>query len=155
MDRLEYNEMVLEHFKNPRNAGTLEGADAIGQVGNPVCGDMMEISINVKDDRIEDIRFRTFGCASAIATTSMLTEVVKGMRLEDAEKVTWDDVMKSLGGLPKIKVHCSLLAVDGLKAALYYYYKKVGVDRPDLKPKEEDEDHHHDVEVNIQDSPLV
>jgi len=146
MARLEYSKKVLEHFKNPRNVGELKGADAIGTVGNPVCGDMMELSIKVDDGRISDIKFRTFGCASAIATTSMLTEMVKGKTLEEAEKLTWDDVVAGLEGLPPIKIHCSLLAVEALKTALYIYYKGIGVDRPDLAPRsEEDHGHHEDV----------
>ena len=143
MARLEYTKKVLEHFKNPRNVGEMDEADAVGTVGNPVCGDMMELSIKVEDDRIEDIKFRTFGCASAIATTSMLTELVKGMDLEEAENVKWADVVEGLEGLPPVKVHCSLLAVDALKAALYEYYKKKGIVREDLKPKEEEDDEHH------------
>ena len=143
MARLEYSKKVLEHFKNPRNVGEIEDADAVGKVGNPVCGDMMELSIKVEEDRIEDIKFRTFGCASAIATTSMLTELVKGMDLEDAENVKWADVVEGLEGLPPVKVHCSLLAVEALKAALYEYYRKKGIEREDLKPHEEDEDEHH------------
>jgi len=154
MVRLEYTKKVLEHFKNPRNVGEVEDADAIGTVGNPVCGDMMELSIKVKDHKIEDIKFRTFGCASAIATTSMLTELVKGMDLDDAENVKWADVVEGLEGLPPVKVHCSLLAVDALKAALYEYYKKKGIQRDDLKPKEEEEDEHHgDTEKSC--GPLV
>ena len=144
MGRLEYSKVVLEHFRNPRNVGEIEDADAIGTVGNPVCGDMMELSIKVSDDgKIEDIKFRTFGCASAIATTSMLTEIVKGMTLEEAENVKWADVVDGLEGLPPVKVHCSLLAVVALKSALYEYYKGQGVEREDLKPKEEEEDEHH------------
>lgn len=143
MGRLEYSKVVLEHFKNPRNVGEMDDPDGIGTVGNPVCGDMMELSIKVVDEKIEDIKFRTFGCASAIATTSMLTEIVKGMTLEEAENVKWADVVDGLEGLPPVKVHCSLLAVDALKAALYEYYKSKGVPREDLKPKEEEEDEHH------------
>ncbi len=143
MARLEYSKVVLEHFKNPRNVGEMDDADGVGTVGNPVCGDMMELSIKVADNKIEDIKFRTFGCASAIATTSMLTEIVKGMSLEDAENVKWADVVKGLESLPPVKVHCSLLAVDALKAALYEFYKSKGIEREDLKPKEEEEDDHH------------
>jgi nitrogen fixation NifU-like protein len=146
MPRLEYSKKVLEHFKNPRNVGEMEDADAVGTVGNPVCGDMMELSIKVEDDRIIDIKFRTFGCASAIATTSMLTEIVKGMPLKEAEELSWDDVVSGLEGLPPVKVHCSLLAVDGLKKALYEYYKGQGIEREDLKPDEEDHDHDHEGE---------
>jgi nitrogen fixation NifU-like protein len=143
MGRLEYSKKVLEHFRNPRNVGEMEDADAVGTVGNPVCGDMMELSIKVEDDRISEIKFRTFGCASAIATTSMLTEMVKGMTLKEAEELTWDDVVEGLDGLPPVKVHCSLLAVDGLKKALYQYYKSQGIERDDLKPNEDEHDHDH------------
>ena len=141
MARLEYSKKVLEHFKNPRNVGEMEDADAVGTVGNPVCGDMMELSLKVEGDRIVDIKFRTFGCASAIATTSMLTEIVKGMTLKEAEELTWDDVVSGLDGLPPVKVHCSLLAIDGLKKALYEYFRSRGIDRPDLKPDEDEHDH--------------
>ena len=154
MARIEYSDLVIEHFKNPRNVGTIEHADSIGTVGNPVCGDMMEISLKVEDDHIVDIRFRTFGCASAIATTSMLTEIVKGMTLEEAEKVTWDDVAKSLDGLPPIKMHCSMLAVDGLRLALYKYYKEHGIDKPQLIPKTEAHDDHHHGE-QVPEAPIV
>ncbi|MCU0798806.1 MAG: iron-sulfur cluster assembly scaffold protein [Candidatus Thermoplasmatota archaeon] len=143
MARLEYSKKVLEHFTNPRNVGEMKDADSVGTVGNPVCGDMMELSIKVTDDRIADIRFRTFGCASAIATTSMLTEIVKGKTLKEAEELKWDDVVSNLDGLPPVKVHCSLLAVEGLKIALYNYYKKRGIDRPDLAPKETEAEHVH------------
>jgi nitrogen fixation NifU-like protein len=155
MGRLEYSKKVLEHFKNPRNVGELEEPDAVGTVGNPVCGDMMELSLKVEDHRIEDIKFRTFGCASAIATTSMLTELVKGMDLDDAENVEWADVVGGLEGLPPVKVHCSLLAVDALKAALYNYYKSQGIDRPDLKPKEEEEEDEHHGDTEKACGPLV
>ncbi|MFW3146394.1 MAG: iron-sulfur cluster assembly scaffold protein [Thermoplasmatota archaeon] len=143
MGRLEYSKTVLEHFKNPRNVGELEDPDGKGTVGNPVCGDMMELTLKVVDGKIEDIKFRTFGCASAIATTSMLTELVKGMDIKEAENVKWADVVKGLEGLPPVKVHCSLLAVDALKAALYDYYRSQGIERPELKPKDEEEDEHH------------
>jgi nitrogen fixation NifU-like protein len=154
MGRLEYSKKVLEHFKNPRNVGEIQDADAVGTVGNPVCGDMMELSIKVEDDMIKDIKFRTFGCASAIATTSMLTEMVKGKTLKEAEELTWDDVVGGLEGLPPVKVHCSLLAVDGLKKALYEYYKSQGIEREDLKPDEEDHDHHGETE-EAECGPLV
>lgn len=145
--------MVLEHFKNPRNVGEMEKPDAVATVGNPVCGDMMELSIKVENNMIEDIKFRTFGCASAIATTSMLTEIVKGMTLEKAEDLEWADVVDGLGGLPPIKIHCSLLAVDALKMALYEYYKGKGIDRPDLEPKEEND--HHKCNTDNACGPLV
>lgn len=155
MSRIEYTDVVMDHFKNPRNVGTLDDASGKGMVGNPVCGDMMEISLMVKDNVIEDIKFRTYGCASAIATTSMLTEMAKGKTLEEAEKLTWDDVIMELEGLPPIKVHCSLLAVQGLKKALYNYYKSIGVDRPDLYIEEEEDDHDHGVESETDHDPVV
>ena len=119
MKSTQYSKKVLDHFRNPRNVGTLEGPDvAVGRVGNPVCGDLMEIYIRVKDDKIDDIKFRTFGCGSAIATSSMITEMVRGMTLDDALKVTRQDVANELEGLPPIKMHCSNLAADALHAAI-------------------------------------
>ncbi len=119
MKSTNYTKKVLDHFRNPRNVGTLEGPDvAVGRVGNPVCGDLMEIYIRVKDDKIEDIKFRTFGCGSAIATSSMITEMVKGKTLDEAMKVTRQDVANELEGLPPIKMHCSNLAADALHAAI-------------------------------------
>ncbi|UCC94177.1 MAG: iron-sulfur cluster assembly scaffold protein, partial [Thermoplasmata archaeon] len=119
MKSTTYSEKTLDHFRNPRNVGTLEGDDvAIGRVGNPVCGDLMEIYIRVVDDRIEDITFQTFGCGSAVATSSMITELVRGMTLDDALKVTRSDVADALDGLPPIKMHCSNLAADALHDAI-------------------------------------
>lgn len=112
-----YSEKVLEHYQNPRNMGKIEDDDGMGVVGNPVCGDMMMITIKVCDDRIEDIKFKTFGCGAAIATTSMVTELVKGKTLEEALQVTNQDVVDALDGLPPIKHHCSLLAKEAIKAA--------------------------------------
>lgn len=119
-----YSEKVLEHFKNPRNMGEIPDADGIGTVGNPVCGDMMTIYIKVSDDRIEDIKFKTFGCGAAVATSSMVTELAKGKTLEEALKITRKDVADALEGLPPVKMHCSNLAADALKAAIEDYYKK-------------------------------
>lgn len=119
-----YSEKVMEHFRNPRNMGEIPDADGIGTVGNPVCGDLMTIYIKVKDNRIADIKFKTFGCGAAIATSSMITELAKGKTLEEALKITRDDVAESLGGLPTIKMHCSNLAADGLHAAIEDYLKK-------------------------------
>jgi nitrogen fixation protein NifU and related proteins len=119
-----YNKKVMEHFQNPRNVGEIEDADGIGKVGNPVCGDVMWIYIKVKNGRISEIKFKTFGCVSAIATTSMLTEMAKGKTLEEAKKITRDDVAESLGGLPSIKMHCSNLAADALRAAIKDYENK-------------------------------
>ena len=119
-----YTEKVMEHFRNPRNMGEIQNADGVGTVGNPVCGDLMTIYIKVKDNRIEDIKFKTFGCGAAIATSSMITELAKGKTLEEAMKITRGDVADSLGGLPPIKMHCSNLAADGLHAAIQDYLKK-------------------------------
>lgn len=119
MKSTTYSEKTLDHFRNPRNVGVLEGDDvAIGRVGNPVCGDLMEIYIQVEDDRIRDIKFQTFGCGSAVATSSMVTELVRGMTLDDALKVTRGDVADALDGLPPIKMHCSNLAADALHDAI-------------------------------------
>jgi len=120
MKSTQYSEKTLEHFRDPRNVGTLEGPNvAVGRVGNPVCGDMMDIYIAVTpDDRIEDIKFQTFGCGSAVATSSMITELVKGMKLDDALKVSRGDVADALDGLPPIKMHCSNLAADALHEAI-------------------------------------
>ncbi|MEM3551646.1 MAG: Fe-S cluster assembly scaffold protein NifU [Candidatus Bathyarchaeia archaeon] len=119
-----YSEKVMEHFRNPRNMGEIQDADGVGTVGNPVCGDMMTIYIKVKDNRIDDIKFKTFGCGAAIATSSMITELAKGKTLEEALKITRKDVADALEGLPPIKMHCSNLAADALKAAIENYYKK-------------------------------
>jgi nitrogen fixation NifU-like protein len=119
-----YTEKVMEHFKNPRNMGEIPDADGVGTVGNPVCGDLMTIYIKVRDNRLEDIKFKTFGCGSAIATSSMITELAKGKTLEEGLKINRADVADSLGGLPPDKMHCSNLASDALHAAIEDYYKK-------------------------------
>ncbi len=126
MKSTNYSDKVLDHFRNPRNTGTLEGEDvALGRVGNPVCGDLMEIYIKVKDDIIEDIKFQTFGCGSAVATSSMVTEMVKGKTLDYALKVSRKDVAEELDGLPPIKMHCSNLAADALHAAIENYNSEI------------------------------
>ncbi len=114
----------MEHFMNPHNVGVIENPDGYGKVGNPVCGDLMEIFIRVRDDVIEDIRFRTFGCGSAIATSSMVTDLAKGKTLDEALKITRDDVATELDGLPPRKMHCSNLAADALHAAIRDYREK-------------------------------
>jgi len=119
-----YSEKVMEHFRNPRNMGEIPDADGIGTVGNPVCGDMMTIYIKVKDNRIVDVKFKTFGCGAAIATSSMITELAKGKTLEEAMKIARGDVADALDGLPRVKMHCSNLAADGLHAAIEDYHKK-------------------------------
>ncbi len=119
-----YSEKVMEHFRNPHNVGEIPNADGVGTVGNPVCGDMMTIYIKVKDNRIANIKFKTFGCGAAVATSSMITELAKNKTLEDALKITRQDVADSLGGLPPIKMHCSNLAADALHEAVKDYQKK-------------------------------
>jgi len=119
-----YTEKVLDHFRNPRNMGEIPDPDGVGTVGNPVCGDLMTIYIKINDNRIEDIKFKTFGCGAAIATSSMITELARGKTLEEALKISRGDVADSLGGLPPIKMHCSNLAADGLHAAIQDYLKK-------------------------------
>jgi len=119
-----YSEKVLDHFKNPRNVGELEDADAEGTVGNPVCGDMMTMYIKVKDDRIEDVKFKTFGCGAAIATSSMTTELAKGKTLDEALEISRKDVADALDGLPLVKMHCSNLAADALHEAINSYKEK-------------------------------
>ena len=113
-----YSELVMEHFRNPRNQGAIEDADGVGEVGNPQCGDMMKITIKVKDDVLEDVKFQTLGCGAAIATSSMVTEMAKGKNLDEALAITNKAVAEALGGLPPAKMHCSNLAADGLKAAI-------------------------------------
>jgi len=121
-----YSEKVMDHFANPRNVGEIKDADGIGKVGNPVCGDLMWIYIKVKDDRLEDVKFKTFGCGAAIATSSMITEMAKGKTLEEALKITRNDVAEALEGLPPVKMHCSNLAADGLHAAIKDYLERSG-----------------------------
>jgi len=121
-----YSEKVMEHFRNPRNVGVIEDPDGIGRVGNPVCGDIMELYIKVEDGVIVDAKFRTFGCGAAIATSSMVTEMVKGKTLEEALKISNRAVAEALGGLPPIKMHCSVLAEEALKSAIEDYLSKRG-----------------------------
>ncbi len=120
----QYSEQVIEHYQNPRNVGEIEDADGVGLVGNPTCGDMMKITIKVHDERIEDIKFKTFGCGAAIATSSMVTELVKGKTIAEALRVTNRDVADALGGLPPIKMHCSTLAEETIRAAIEDYRAK-------------------------------
>ncbi|MEN6349475.1 MAG: Fe-S cluster assembly scaffold protein NifU [Syntrophomonas sp.] len=119
-----YSQKVMDHFMNPRNVGRIDLADGVGEVGNTVCGDVMHIEIKVTDNLIEDIKFNTFGCAAAIATSSMVTELVKGRTIEEAEKITNQAVAEALDGLPPIKMHCSNLAADALHEAILDYLKR-------------------------------
>ncbi|MEA1994085.1 MAG: iron-sulfur cluster assembly scaffold protein [Euryarchaeota archaeon] len=120
-----YSDKVMDHFKNPRNKGKPKEYDAVGKVGNPVCGDVMHIYIKVKNNKIEEIGWETMGCAAAIATSSMITNLAKGKSLKEAEKITRDNIAKALDGLPPIKMHCSNLAADGLKRAIENYRRGV------------------------------
>ncbi len=120
-----YSDKVKDHFMNPRNMGEMENANGIGVVGNPVCGDVMKIFIRVVDMRITDIKFQTFGCAAAIATSSIITEMAKNRTVDEARKISRDDVATELDGLPKVKMHCSNLAADGLHAALDDWEKRM------------------------------
>lgn len=132
-----YSETVMDHFRRPRNVGVIEGADGKGEVGNPLCGDMMTIYLKIKDERIEDIKFQTFGCGAAIAVSSILTEMAKGKSIEEAKKITNKDVAVALEGLPKNKLHCSNLGADALHAAIKdYETKKAGGKSPEPKRKE-------------------
>lgn len=128
-----YSKTVIDHFTNPRNMGEMENADAIGKVGNPTCGDLIWIYIKVKDDVITDVSFKTFGCAAAIATSSMITELTKGKTLKEAYQITRTDVAENLEGLPPIKMHCSNLSADGLHKAIEEYLRKTGRTVEDLK----------------------
>ena len=119
-----YSQTVMDHFKSPRNVGDLKDADGVGEVGNPLCGDMMSLYIKVKDDRIDDIKFLTFGCGAAIAVSSMITEMAKGKTLEEAKKITNKSVADALEGLPKNKLHCSNLGADALHLAIGDYERK-------------------------------
>ncbi|MFP4176403.1 MAG: Fe-S cluster assembly scaffold protein NifU [Planctomycetota bacterium] len=119
-----YSDKVMEHFSDPRNMGEVEGADGVGEVGNPTCGDVMKITIRVEDNRIADIGFKTLGCAAAIATSSITTEMAKGRTLEEAMEITRESVAEELGGLPKNKMHCSNLAAEGLHEAIEDYRAK-------------------------------
>jgi nitrogen fixation NifU-like protein len=119
-----YNEKIMDHFQNPRNAGDMKDPDGVGTVGNPACGDVMTIYIKIVDDTIADIKFKTFGCGAAIASSSFTTELVKGKKIDDVLRFTRNDVSDGLGGMPPIKMHCSNLAIDALRAAIADYRAK-------------------------------
>ena len=128
-----YSEKVVDHFQNPRNVGEIENADGIGQVGNPVCGDIMKIYLKIENNIITDVRFKTFGCGAAIATSSMATELIKGKTVEEALELSNKAVIEALEGLPPVKVHCSVLAEEAVKSAILDYYKKIGKDTTQLE----------------------
>lgn len=131
-----YSEKVMDHFTHPRNVGEIENADGVGTVGNAKCGDIMQMFIKVEDNIITDVKFKTFGCGAAIATSSMATELIKGKSIDDALGLTNAAVVEALEGLPPVKIHCSVLAEEAIKAAITDYYKKQGIDRkvPEAAP---------------------
>lgn len=130
-----YSEKVIDYFYNPRNVGEIENADGIGEVGNKTCGDIMKIYLKIEEDIIIDAKFKTFGCGAAIATSSMATELIKGKSIKDALNITNKVVTDALDGLPPSKLHCSLLAEEGIRAAIIDYYKKIGKDTKSLEEK--------------------
>ena len=123
-----YSEKVMDHFRNPRNVGTIEDADGVGETGNPICGDIMRIYLKIEDDIIKDVKFETFGCGSAIASSSMATELIKGKPISEALTLTNKAVTEALDGLPAHKLHCSVLAEEAIKSAIQDYYEKNGID---------------------------
>ena len=127
-----YTETVMDHFTNPRNVGAIENADGVGQVGNAKCGDIMKMYLKIDDNTITDAKFETFGCGSAIASSSMATELIKGKTIEDAMKITNKQVVDALGGLPDYKLHCSVLAEEAMKLAIKDYYEKNDIPRKDI-----------------------
>ena len=135
-----YSDKVMDHFRNPRNVGVIEDASGIGEVGNPVCGDIMKIYLKIEDNIITDVKFETFGCGSAIASSSMATEMIKGKSVDEALELTNKAVAEALDGLPAHKMHCSVLAEEAIKAALKDYYDKNGISYdPAMFPAEEEE----------------
>ncbi|MGL4738830.1 MAG: Fe-S cluster assembly scaffold protein NifU [Cellulosilyticaceae bacterium] len=137
-----YSEKVMDHFMNPRNVGEIEEASGVGTVGNAKCGDIMKIYLQIEDGIIEEVKFKTFGCGAAIATSSMATELVKGKTIEEALKITNKSVAEALDGLPPVKMHCSLLAEEALHAALWDYAQKNNIEIEGIKPPNPDADHH-------------
>jgi nitrogen fixation NifU-like protein len=141
-EQLPYSEKVMDHFTNPRNVGEITDASGIGTVGNPVCGDVMKMYLKIENNIIVDVKFKTFGCGAAVATSSMVTEMVKGKSIADALAITNKAVAEALGGLPPVKMHCSVLAEEALRSALKDYYKKQGLAAPF-----EDQGHAHEGET--------
>ena len=142
MINMAYSERVMDHFANPRNVGELADANGIGEVGNSKCGDIMRMYIKVENNVITDVTFKTFGCGAAIATSSMATELIKGKTIDEALKLTNRAVMEALDGLPPVKVHCSVLVEQAIKAAVADYYTRQGIDPTPIVGKIEDCDHH-------------
>ena len=145
---MQYSDKVMDHFMNPRNVGQIEDASGVGEVGNAKCGDIMKIFLDIEDEIIKDVKFQTFGCGSAIASSSMATEMVKGKTIHEALAVTNKAVAEALDGLPPVKMHCSVLAEQAIKAALIDYAQKNNIHIPELDGVviDDDHDHHHDIE---------
>lgn len=145
---MQYSPKVMDHFMNPRNVGEIEDASGIGEVGNAKCGDIMRIYLDIEDEIIKDVKFMTFGCGSAIASSSMATEMVKGKTIHEALAVTNKAVAEALDGLPPVKMHCSVLAEQAIKSALIDYANKNNIHIPELDGVviDDDHDHHHDIE---------
>lgn len=139
----QYSEKVMDHFANPRNVGEIENADGVGTVGNPVCGDIMKMFLRINDGVITDVKFKTFGCGAAIATSSIATELIKGKTVDEALQLTNKAVAEALDGLPPVKMHCSVLAEEAVQAAIDDYLKKTTGKGLDLKPHDHDHEHEH------------
>jgi len=142
-DQLPYSEKVMDHFQNPRNVGEISDPSGVGTVGNPICGDVMKMFLKIENNIIVDAKFKTFGCGAAIATSSMVTEMVKGKSIEEALKISNRTVAEALGGLPAIKMHCSVLAEEALRSALQNYYEKQGLPVPFEIKKHPHNEHGH------------
>ncbi len=141
MEQLPYSEKVMDHFLHPRNVGEIPDASGVGNVGNPICGDVMRMYIKVENDIIVDAKFKTFGCGAAISTSSMVTEMVKGKAIEEALKISNKAVAEALGGLPPVKMDCSVLAEEALRSAIADYYRKTGKDPSKFEPKADSHGH--------------
>lgn len=139
---MEYSKKVMEHFESPHNVGVIEDANGIGEIGNAKCGDIMKMYLKIENDIIVDVKFKTYGCASAIATSSIATDMIKGQPLKEALKLTNKAVVEALDGLPAVKIHCSVLAEQAIKAAIADYYKRQGIDPEPIVGKIEDCDEH-------------
>ena len=139
---MQYSEKVMEHFANPHNVGVIEDANGVGEIGNAKCGDIMKMYLKIENDIIVDVKFKTYGCASAIATSSIATELIKGQPISEALKLTNKAVVEALDGLPAVKIHCSVLAEQAIKAALADYYTRQGIDPEPIVGKIEEHDHH-------------
>lgn len=140
---MDYSEKVIEHFTKPHNVGKMDDANGVGEVGNPQCGDIMKMYIKIENDIITDVKFNTYGCASAIATSSIATDMVKGKTIAEALKLTNKEVVDALDGLPAVKIHCSVLAEQALKAAIADYYTRQGIDPEPIVGKLEEVEHDH------------